>query len=104
MAHAEVVAHLVGHGGSHANGILRVVLLRETVQVKDISPLQPCLSFSQASQSSTDCTIAVRTGSVTKARALNYPAASVNKYRWMEGWTNKWTAASLLSTSQVRHE
>lgn len=34
VGHAEVVAHLMGHGGSHANGILRVVLLRERVQVR----------------------------------------------------------------------
>lgn len=34
MGHAEVVAHLMGHGGSHANGILRVVLVRERVQVR----------------------------------------------------------------------
>lgn len=33
MAHAEVVAHLVGHGGGHANGILGVVLHREGVRV-----------------------------------------------------------------------
>lgn len=60
VAHAEVVAHLVGHGGSHADGILRVVLHRESSGQEGCCP-QPNPAFALA-----------KPRSLIKTRAFNY--------------------------------
>lgn len=61
MAHAEVVAHLVGHGGSHANGILRVVLDRGRFRSRRLLSPTPDSAFTL-----------VKPHSLTKVHAFNY--------------------------------
>lgn len=82
VAHAKVVAHLVGHGGGHADGILGVVLPKERVQVKKTSPPAPWVCLFLARPHS--CPLIPRsacTDSVMEACAFNRHATSVVKGR-----------------------